>query len=399
MRMSAAPSAEHAAQWFDAGWYVQRYPDVAACGMDPLEHYLWLGWRLQRQPAPLMLAPAPLPAPVPAGAMPPVWPPAPLGDYWLPQALRDAIISGYGEGAVGLYWYLCSVMERWREAPHAFAESEDCAHILGRLRRLAGRVMPKGQPAASIIVPVYNNLIDTLLCLLSVLENAGPASFTLWVADDGSSDATASLVAQIGGAVRHLRQPQNLGFLGNCNAAVAYAIAQDNPAHIVLLNNDPLVLPGWLDALLAPLDAGRAGMTGAKLINWDGTLQEAGGIYWNDGSAWNFGRGANPRACEFNYLKETDYCSGAAIAVTSGLWQQLGSGPPRAVPTRRRGDPPRRAQPWARHRGGHQGVSTGQSGQAGAALGGRSGRAALPQRGAGAARARPVGRAAPCAGG
>jgi GT2 family glycosyltransferase len=65
---------------------------------------------------------------------------------------------------------------------------------------------------------------------------------------------------------------------------------------VVLLNNDTLVLPGWLDALVAPLADAGVGLVGAKLINWDGTLQEAGGIYWADGSAWNFGRGGDVRA-------------------------------------------------------------------------------------------------------
>jgi len=39
---------------FDAEWYLKTYPDVKALGMDPLEHYLWLGVRLNRPPSPTM---------------------------------------------------------------------------------------------------------------------------------------------------------------------------------------------------------------------------------------------------------------------------------------------------------------------------------------------------------
>lgn len=36
---------------FDAAWYRARYPDVDALGMDPAEHYLWLGAKLGRNPS------------------------------------------------------------------------------------------------------------------------------------------------------------------------------------------------------------------------------------------------------------------------------------------------------------------------------------------------------------
>jgi glycosyltransferase involved in cell wall biosynthesis len=37
---------------FDADWYRQQYPDVTMLGMDPVQHYLWLGGRLLRNPSP-----------------------------------------------------------------------------------------------------------------------------------------------------------------------------------------------------------------------------------------------------------------------------------------------------------------------------------------------------------
>lgn len=37
---------------FDAAWYLSRYPDVAASGLDPVRHYLEFGWREGRNPSP-----------------------------------------------------------------------------------------------------------------------------------------------------------------------------------------------------------------------------------------------------------------------------------------------------------------------------------------------------------
>jgi lipopolysaccharide biosynthesis protein len=38
--------------FFDEQWYIRTYPDVAILGIDPIEHYLWLGSRLGRDPSP-----------------------------------------------------------------------------------------------------------------------------------------------------------------------------------------------------------------------------------------------------------------------------------------------------------------------------------------------------------
>lgn len=37
---------------FDAAWYCEQYPDVKLLGIDPAEHYLWIGHKLGRQPSP-----------------------------------------------------------------------------------------------------------------------------------------------------------------------------------------------------------------------------------------------------------------------------------------------------------------------------------------------------------
>jgi hypothetical protein len=36
---------------FDEDWYVNEYPDVKLVGMDPLEHYLWVGAKIGRRPS------------------------------------------------------------------------------------------------------------------------------------------------------------------------------------------------------------------------------------------------------------------------------------------------------------------------------------------------------------
>ncbi|MEM9569313.1 MAG: glycosyltransferase, partial [Cyanobacteria bacterium P01_E01_bin.34] len=62
---------------------------------------------------------------------------------------------------------------------------------------------------------------------------------------------------------------------------------------------------------------------GSMLLYPDGCLQEAGGAIWQDGSGWNIGRLSDPQGCDYQFVREVDYCSGASFAVPLSLWRQL----------------------------------------------------------------------------
>ena len=39
---------------FDESWYLEKYPDVKELGMDPAEHFLWIGVKIGRRPSSTM---------------------------------------------------------------------------------------------------------------------------------------------------------------------------------------------------------------------------------------------------------------------------------------------------------------------------------------------------------
>src|SRR5690606_8948740 len=63
-----------------------------------------------------------------------------------------------------------------------------------------------------------------------------------------------------------------------------------------------------------------------------GRLQEAGGVVFADGNGWNYGRHGAPDDCRFNYLRDADYLSGAAIAIPRALFASLGGFDTRYAP-------------------------------------------------------------------
>lgn len=188
--------------------------------------------------------------------------------------------------------------------------------------RIYGKVrLPKeDSPLVSIIIPVYNQIHYTYACLRSIEELTKDVSYEVIIADDVSTDATKELSSYADNLVI-MRNETNQGFLRNCNQAAKAARGK----YLMFLNNDTQVTKGWLSSLVRLIESDPAiGMVGSKLVYPDGRLQEAGGIIWSDGSGWNYGRLDDPGKPEYNYVKDVDYISGAAILLSNDLWKQIG---------------------------------------------------------------------------
>src|SRR6478735_12459408 len=193
--------------------------------------------------------------------------------------------------------------------------------LVGDIDGLAPPAFPDVEaPIASIVVPVYGALPVTMRCLHALARSGDRTSFEVIVVDDASSDDTPHVLPAIAG-LRYSRNATNLGFVDTCNAGAALARGE----YLVFLNNDTEVQPGWLDALVATFaQFPGTGLAGSMLVYPDGRLQEAGGLVFADGSAANYGRFGDPAHPLYGFARETDYCSGASLAVPRELFAQLG---------------------------------------------------------------------------
>jgi GT2 family glycosyltransferase/ubiquinone biosynthesis protein Coq4 len=325
------PDAHPLHPHFDAGWYLQQNPEIEKAGVGPLRHYISIGWREGLCSSPLFDSAWYLKAyqdVAKAGF-------EPLTHYLqhgisegrfprsIDRELAELPDQNFGRWAnEHCTWFLSQVSENEFNAPLRKKAIKDLTEALvsTRVEKL---------PEVSIVVAAHNKLDFTLLSVTAVLRSNPRRAFEIIVADDASTDETRSIFENLPNPVRYVGWDQNQGFLRSCNAAAQSALGR----HLVFLNNDTIVFPGWLDSLIDTLEEQpNAGLVGSKLLFANGRLQEAGGIIWSDGSGMNFGRNDDPGHPRYNYLRQVDYCSGCSLAISKELWSVLGGFDERFAP-------------------------------------------------------------------
>lgn len=126
---------------------------------------------------------------------------------------------------------------------------------------------------ASIIVPLWGRADRTLGLVNALARTLPPAGFEIVFVDNGSRDATPDVLGALQGDVQVVRHSSDIGFSRSCNDAVALSKGH----HLVFLDARCIPLPGWIEALLAPLMAHvQVGAVGPRIVHPDGTIISAG---------------------------------------------------------------------------------------------------------------------------
>ncbi|WP_141505952.1 glycosyltransferase [Paenibacillus luteus] len=96
----------------------------------------------------------------------------------------------------------------------------------------------------SIILVTYNQLDYTKQCVESIQRHTQQGSYELIIVDNGSTDETVQWAKSQPG-IHVIANDYNAGFPKGCNIGIAAASGEQ----LMLLNNDTVVTPGWLDGL------------------------------------------------------------------------------------------------------------------------------------------------------
>src|SRR4030042_2187559 len=120
-------------------------------------------------------------------------------------------------------------------------------------------------PKVSIIILNWNGLEDTIECLNSLKKITYP-NYKVILVDNGSKGNDARVLREKFGDYIHLiENDRNYGYAKGVNIGIRYALANSASEYILLLNNDTVVAPDFLNQLvkLAESDSS-VGIVGPK---------------------------------------------------------------------------------------------------------------------------------------
>ena len=180
-------------------------------------------------------------------------------------------------------------------------------------------------PLVAVIVLNWNNWAVTAECLESLRRLTYPNARVLLV-DNGSSDDSERILREKFPDVEILQTGSNLGYAGGNNAGMRRAL-EFGADYLCLLNNDVVVGPGFLEPLVAAMEADpRLGIAGGLQCSYhDPRLIQNSGAYFSfiTGRVCNANAGEADRG-QCDRQKEVDFISGAALLARAEMARSIG---------------------------------------------------------------------------
>ncbi|HLW80108.1 MAG TPA: glycosyltransferase family 2 protein, partial [Terriglobia bacterium] len=181
---------------------------------------------------------------------------------------------------------------------------------------------PAVRPGTTFVIVNWNRRALLEQCLGSLAAQS-VADFEVILVDNGSTDGSLETLAQWSAlAVTVIRNSQNRGFA----AAVNQAIREARGRFIALVNNDVVLDPRWLEAMLAGFASdAKVGMGAAKILfaQPPGLIDKAGHVISPDGQ--NYGRGhLEPDRGQYDRAEEVLCPDGAAAIYRREVFETAG---------------------------------------------------------------------------
>lgn len=181
------------------------------------------------------------------------------------------------------------------------------------------------QPEVTVIIINWKLPEKTIECLNSLAQLELPHQTI--VVDNGSADQSIPRIQQAFPDITLISLPENVGFGTACNLAVARALENLACNYVLLLNNDAIIHPLALTALVQTAVAHPSvGILGPKIY-----YRHQSQMFWYAGARCRRGvlaaadTGRGEQDCgQFDTRREVDFVFGAAMLIRREVFARIG---------------------------------------------------------------------------
>ena len=190
------------------------------------------------------------------------------------------------------------------------------------------RPFPTDRPPVSVVVVNWNGVTYLPDCLGSIARQSYP-SLEIVVVDNGSTDGSVALLrAAYGSRIHLIESPTNLGFAGANNVALRWVAARAPDAWALLLNNDAVVDPRAVSAMVREAERDDSGgAVGATVLRYhepDRVETLAGGTISRLTGMSRGVRAGAARTDERPAAVAMDYVAGCCLLVSTTTLAEVG---------------------------------------------------------------------------
>jgi GT2 family glycosyltransferase len=184
-------------------------------------------------------------------------------------------------------------------------------------------------PRIGIVLVNWNSYEDTAVCLHSLAKMTYPNAEII-VVDNGSKDDSAAKLRSEFHDVTYIQSKENTGFTGGNNLGIEYAL-KAGCDHVLLLNNDTIVLPGFLEPIVERLESNpKIAAASGKIYYAPQTRGGEDKIIWYAGCyrKWHMGYhhyGVEEKDIgQFETPREIPYASGCLMLLRGSVIREIG---------------------------------------------------------------------------
>ena len=254
-----------------------------------------------------------------------------ISRWFAENNLKDCKTEKYTENGIGVLRVIHALSGNGLDIKSTYsAESPFLLSTAADIKNqsLSNRIKnnnPSTAVTVSIILPVFNQWEYTRNCIEALYhvtdKNCG---FEVIVVDNASTDNTKLFLNEAKEkypGLSFIRNQCNLGFAKACNKGARHSRGY----YLVVLNNDTLPQPGWLDEMIKTAEKDPlVGLVGSRLLYPDGTIQHAG-VYFNENAIpYHAFRSAASDHPAVLVTRETPAVTGACMLMPKQLFKQIG---------------------------------------------------------------------------